>query len=723
MNPVSKIGLLALCLFLAEWGPVLAQSQEPDGTAANTAAAAGSQSVSAHFLLPAEGDVYTDSSCKLVAVLNGPAPHSIGVVLDGRPLPWPVTLRKNILTAPMEYLSKGLHRLTVLFFNRQKEILYRKSITFVVRKPESQRKIYPGDLRYFGRVIARTAYKGEEAGSRLNAFQKLTVNPSTQQLEAEDRQRYMGKNLDGNLQGVYNMAYNRWEGSGKLIIRSNESAFRQPAHRFSGSMNYRPWVYLKAGDVYPDMNELVLSNTRIRGMESKLKVNMQENPLGSFQMAYGQSKRLVHPHVIEYQSGDTIRMDSLPGTYRQYLSAARLGLGGGPNFKLGLTLLKAWDEIGSLDPWINDRLFGPSPAQNLVSGIDFQMGFWEGKVQLFADGALSFHTRNTRIGPLDTSQSQWMDMQIKPWVHDVIMINPTTEGLAFLDAGDNNSFLKENSHYQMGVKVSAPFTLINSETELIYSHLGLFYHSEGNRFLGSVPEYGWSLLQKFRSLDSKMRCGFRAGRHIQKFGLTQQMQNQAHATMSYAPSPSLPSMWLGVGRTWSDPLGEVTFLHISSNVTTMNAGGYYQFTLPDAYLHSWLSYYFTRSKFNTYGTTPLSNLARTNIITSAWQYKQKRSHIIPRFSYTYADNGVQKPTSNVTMGVQNSWYQRRLTLDASLHVGQYPESDVQNDLKLGESAYLTYHLNAGHHINFHERWLQYGNRKHIVFGVNYDMYF
>jgi hypothetical protein len=231
------------------------------------------------------------------------------------------------------------------------------------------------------------------------------------------------------------------------------------------------------------------------------------------------------------------------------------------------------------------------------------------------------------------------------------------------------------------------------------------------------------VLQKLSSRDGKIRGGIEAGRHIQKFGFFKQKQDNLRTTLHYTPGPNLPSMWMGTGFVWSNPVGEYILLYTSSNVITLSSGGYHQFEFNDSRLHCGASYYFTRSRLNVFSDRIYANLAKTNIITLSLQYKQKRSNIVPRVAVSHADNGVQKPTSNVTMGVINTFLHRRVVLNAGLNVGQYPESDVRNDLKLGESITVTWRATANQNLYFQERWLQYGKRKSITAGVNYDVYF
>jgi hypothetical protein len=441
MSQISRFSFVILVLIVPLWS----RGQAP-----------APETFKVRFLIPLEGDVFYENSFKLVAALSGPYPHSIGLVKDGRVFDSPLKLKESILTAELRDLKRGKHRVAVIFLNEKKEILYRREISFFVRLPEPVREIHPGQHRQFGRVVSRLEYRGAEAASRVNGYRSILYDPVSHTLTAGEEKKNRGKHMDGTLQGVYTVGHDRWEGSGKVVLRSNQSAYRQPSHRFSGNLAYRPWTYLKLGDVYPSMNDLILTDTRIRGMEAGLKFTRREIPWGNFRLAYGRSRKTVEPHIIEYESRGSIKQDSVPGTYGQNLVAARMGIGNGLSYDIGLTLLKAFDLGGSLDRSVNDSLLGTTPIQNLVSGMDMRLGFWEGKIQVFADAAMSIYTKNTLLGPLDTSKAEW-DSEINPaQYNNIIMINTETQGLGYLDNNDIKSFVKENSYYQVGAKASAP---------------------------------------------------------------------------------------------------------------------------------------------------------------------------------------------------------------------------------------------------------------------------
>ena len=74
---------------------------------------------------------------------------------------------------------------------------------------------------------------------------------------------------------------------------------------------------------------------------SALDVHRRQITFRTLDLVSGESRRAVPAYIAKYDTGSGgTRIDTVPGTFAQKLTAARLGLGGGPAFDLGFTVMK-----------------------------------------------------------------------------------------------------------------------------------------------------------------------------------------------------------------------------------------------------------------------------------------------------------------------------------------------------------------------------------------------
>ena len=88
----------------------------------------------------------------------------------------------------------------------------------------------------------------------------------------------VSEQLDGVAEAAYNVKYKQFEAYGKVLGRTDENRFRQPSDRITANVKYGPWASLKAGDVYPLYNPLLLNGTRVRGAEAAMNLTLEEAP-------------------------------------------------------------------------------------------------------------------------------------------------------------------------------------------------------------------------------------------------------------------------------------------------------------------------------------------------------------------------------------------------------------------------------------------------------------
>jgi hypothetical protein len=683
------------------------------------------------FLVPIDGDVFYEPGVKVLATLPA-TPASIVLLLDGYPEARPLSLNEGLMRADLAGLKSGVHELTLLLFNERTEIIGRQSVRFFVRVPEPERKPRNGKVRQYGHVVAKLDWKSGEAQGRVISQRELKLAPGDTSLAAGKVEEPISQKVDGVAEGAYSIKYKQFEGYGKVLGRTDENRFRQPSDRIVANVKYGPWASLKAGDVYPLYNSLLLNGTRVRGAEAALNLTLGETTWGSLRAVRGGSRREVPAYLVEYDTGNGTRIDTMPGTFAQTLTAVRLGIGGGPAFDLGFTLMKASDDEGGGDRFlINSRLHGPRPAENIVPGIDLRIGAWDGRVQLFANSALSLYTRDKSLGAFHPDS---FDVDFNPKDYeDFIVINSSTRGWQYLLSEKNGAesdvpgFIDASSALEAGIVASIPLGSVVQEFELRYSHLGLEYHSEGNPFLGSNPGDGFTAIEKLSVLDNRVSVAMELGQYGQDLGLASQVQRTLKVDMRFTPGPYNPSFWIGGGR--SNIVPEGTYAHqFSSSFLNFNTGGYHQFQLPNAKLHATLLYGFTQSEYelrSAYAEDTLADFPTTNthIVNAMLQCKMRGLGFLPRLAYTFSSNGIQQPTHSVSMGFQQPLLDERVKVDISGSVGQYPKTNDVNDVSIGAAADVVYALGPQQTFRLREKFLKYGERRHLLVGANYELFF
>jgi hypothetical protein len=686
------------------------------------------------FIIPIDGDVFYEPELRILSSLPGTPPASMVLLVDGYPETNPLSIADGLVTARLTGLKTGVHQLTLLLFNERTEIIQKQEARFFVRLPEPVRKAKSGSFRQFGRVVAKVDWKNGEAKGRVLSQSELKLQPGSDSIIiAGDPETPVSQELDGATEAAYNIKYKQVEAYGKILLRTDEDRFRQPSHRVTANIKYGPWVSLKGGDVYPLYNAMSLNGTRVRGAEAVLNLTTSETTWGSLRAVRGESRREIPSYIVKYDTGNGTRIDTVPGSFAQTLTAVRLGFGGGPKFDLGLSFMKASDDEGSDEHLrLNTLLRGTRPSENLVPGVDLRIGIWDGRIQLYTNAAMSLYTRDKSLGAFHPDT---FDVAFNPEDYkDLIIFNATTRGWQYLlnDTAANkdpdiSGFIGTNSAYESGVVSSIPFLGIVSETELRYSHLGLDYHSEGNPFIGGNPGDGFTLLQKLLVLENTVSVGMEVGNYVQDLGIYSQVQRNLKVELRFTPGPYHPSFWVGGGRSNIEPEG--AYAHqFSSSFLNFNTGGYHQFQLPGAKLHTTLLYGYTQSELSLDSPVendsfPIFPTTRTNIVNAMMQYKMRYIQFLPRLSYTFANNGIQEPTHNVSMGFMQPLLDNTVRLDLSGSVGQYPESNVKNDLSVGAAANVEYVLGPTQTFRLREKLVQYGKRRHLLVGANYELFF
>jgi hypothetical protein len=187
-----------------------------------------------------------------------------------------------------------------------------------------------------------------------------------------------------------------WRYTVRGHLSGYESSDRQPVNRLRAELR-APGVTLALGDVNPVLHDVILAGRRVRGGQ----LDLRAGPAG-LSIVAGQSMRPVSAALDPLAPANILRT----GTYGQELLAVRPSLGAG-GFRLGLTVMRVRDDVGSIptlrtDPSPADSgsfSANPAPRDNLVAGLDASLRLARGRIVLQYENAASLLARDISTRP------------------------------------------------------------------------------------------------------------------------------------------------------------------------------------------------------------------------------------------------------------------------------------------------------------------------------------
>ncbi|MFB0515220.1 MAG: hypothetical protein ACETWG_01300 [Candidatus Neomarinimicrobiota bacterium] len=284
-------------------------------------------------------------------------------------------------------------------------------------------------------VVWRFLVTGKAAATTARAYQHSgLITPS-----------YRRNNVDNQVLEVSNlkMSYRGgWEWlrvRGDLKLSSEEDAFKTPRNRYFASFQ-TPVLTLGIGDVTPRFDRFGLDSKRLRGYDANLTLGYL-----NLRVAQGQLERVIQGRPeLAYQVTDydpdanSLSVSRSGYTFQRDVLAIRPTIGSGQRFQLGLSFIKARDNVPSVNTiiddgiikidssdaaddafarvdWIDDSLHtiryrdltkyvdvvvpdsdwvGKTPQDNLVIGADLSLALARRRFVVQAGGALSMLNRN-----------------------------------------------------------------------------------------------------------------------------------------------------------------------------------------------------------------------------------------------------------------------------------------------------------------------------------------
>jgi hypothetical protein len=322
-----------------------------------------------------------------------------------------------------------------------------------------------------------------------------------------------------------------------VTLRTDESEQQQTVQRFRAAAGWRHIARLSLGDNWPAYHPYLLNSQRLRGVEINLSTPRQGIGLD---FAWGQAARPVSPFVSaqagldSLQAGDSAtHNDSLAfmsqGTYGRRMLAARLRAGSGRVFRMGLTVVKARDDTGSIqqlytrnvtivpDTVTGDTatlesrsLAGQTPKDNIAFGADAELALLKRQLILFGAFGMSWVTEDISRGAMTQREIEdrfGVSAGIRPehlaWL---LIVNQTTRPLPIpADTTEtiNAASLIHAASWDAGVRLSTPIAGVRQTAEAKYFFAGPNFTSLGNEYF-RADRAGWELSETVMLMDGRV---------------------------------------------------------------------------------------------------------------------------------------------------------------------------------------------------------------------------
>jgi len=241
---------------------------------------------------------------------------------------------------------------------------------------------------------------GEELLKKEWAFRVVPSGAARPQLNhnwvvfADERYQDLSGETDNYMRGGVRVSgdYGKLDFYGRTILSSEESADRQPAHRFTGELTYHITendnIYLHGGDFIPYYSPLSFQDKRVRGVQAGYGLLFF-----SFDFIYGQTIR----GIDGYMQGDSLQVN---GTYEQNILAFRPGFRFGRNGGWHFNLISAKDKPKSIE-------YGGNAREVVVAGTDLTLNF--DKKRILFEASVQASIRNNDAGLAEIAYDQLVE--------------------------------------------------------------------------------------------------------------------------------------------------------------------------------------------------------------------------------------------------------------------------------------------------------------------------
>ncbi|MCB9474062.1 MAG: hypothetical protein H6678_09650 [Candidatus Delongbacteria bacterium] len=269
----------------------------------------------------------------------------------------------------------------------------------------------------------------------------------------------------------------RWRGRVLLSALDFESDVLQPQSRVEAEVSSK-WLSVGLGDRQPQVGNLMLSGTRVRGVD--LSLNSKYARLGFVTGATRQALDPVYDAVT-----------SFAGSYQRDLTALDIGFGDLNSVSGALSVMTVRDDVGSIDA----SAAGIRPVDNFVIGTRMKQSLFKGRLWMRQEAALSLYNSNITDGVVSAElMSDTLGIDLNPQDYEnIIIIN---EYLSPMD-------IATNPFSSAALDAGLGFRVARNEFQLDFQRIGPSYISLGNAFLDNDRQR-LRLTDRVRLMESQL---------------------------------------------------------------------------------------------------------------------------------------------------------------------------------------------------------------------------
>ncbi|MFH0992024.1 MAG: hypothetical protein V1799_18620 [bacterium] len=356
-------------------------------------------------------------------------------------------------------------------------------------------------------------YHSIESSFNLSTAAAIEAEVSRLHAGVDGQLEYRNENIS-SVKTTYTRGEMRLNGTYKSLrfgsnvnVTNEEKPERQPQNRLMGWAE-TDFLRLEVGDSYPRLPSLIVSGKRVRGLSASLM-------LGFFNVdvTYGKTVRPIEglrlkdttyldASAVSSRPTNTLQIAGLkyeeftPGSYGRDFFAVRPSFGSGENFQLGVTFMKAKDDIGSIKR-------GIFPQENLVAGSDLVIAFDDQRFKLEGQTSLSIVNTNIKEGSFTQAQLDSVRARDPQQAKDLEDIKKLAEQFITINENVFPSNPAGEGLPSMSYEGVLTLNYLNNYIRANLFHRGSAYLSFGNEFLQTDIE-GLNVSDRIRLFQNKL---------------------------------------------------------------------------------------------------------------------------------------------------------------------------------------------------------------------------
>jgi hypothetical protein len=323
--------------------------------------------------------------------------------------------------------------------------------------------------------------------------------------------------------------YNDLDYRARLVFSSEEDPERQPVNRYGAKLQYNfsadNNIYLYGGDFNPYFNPLVLSDKRVRGIQTGLSFGFF-----TFDYILGELRRGINGRIDTLNTGGNMQLIPVGGVYQQNMWAIRPGFKFGDNVWWTLNLVNVKEDSNSIN-------IGSNVRESVSIGSDLNMNFDNRRIILDASFNSSINNSNASLQTIswdtlvqhnedlkgnDGAKQAWDFLESTGWLSMTTGLNPLPS-------------------YAM--RFDAAFRYFNNNLKFQYYSIDQNFANPGNPYLLKDVS-GLHISDNIRLVDNQVFLTLFYKNYTTNKSLDTEStsNNELGAAISYFPFASLPSL-------------------------------------------------------------------------------------------------------------------------------------------------------------------------------------